>query len=416
MNPPDDGAALVKKAPRRPQGDRRRLLAIAGIIIAGAAAAGVMFDRAHRHGGPPPEAARRAPGLPSVLVAPVKREDLVRQIEIAAEFHPFQRVDLHAKVTGYIQVMNVDVGDRVKEGDVLAVLEVPELQDELRKARAAVERSKHEAARAEAAYEDAHLAYTRLTGVMKEHPNLVAQQDLDEARAHDETTNAAWVAAEAAIQEAEANVTRLQDTLNYSKIIAPFDGVITERLADTGALVGAGTSAGSQVLVRISQMNPLRLVLPVPESVASTIRIGDPVAVNIQSIHKTFTAHITRISDEIKTDTRTMHVEVDVPNPDLSLAPGMYATVTLTVERHKDALSIPIEAVPNRRNGSVSILVLDRDHKLEQRPITLGMETSTRAEVISGLMENDLVVVGRHGIYRPGERVSPKIISEGELE
>src|SRR5579885_1668475 len=153
MNPPDDGAALVKKAPRRPQGDRRRLLAIAGIIIAGAAAAGVMFDRAHRHGGPPPEAARRAPGLPSVLVAPVKREDLVRQIEIAAEFHPFQRVDLHAKVTGYIQVMNVDVGDRVKEGDVLAVLEVPELQDELRKARAAVERSKHEAARAEAAYE-----------------------------------------------------------------------------------------------------------------------------------------------------------------------------------------------------------------------------------------------------------------------
>ena len=390
-----------------PAGRRSRLFHWKILLVLGAVS-GVAATRIHG------EVVTRDPQAkpdehPAVLVAPVERKDLVKRFDIAAEFKPFREVALHAKVTGYVQELKVDIGDRVKEGEVLATLEVPELGDDLRKARAAAERARQEAARTKASYEDAHLAFTRLTEVMKQHENLVAQQDIDEARARDATAEAAHVAAEAAIKEADANVTRIGDLVAYSRITAPFDGVITERYADPGALLGAGTSTTGGALVRVSQMNPLRLVLPLPEAVVPRVHVGDTVSVSVDALQRKITARIARASDRIDTDTRTMHVEVDVQNPDLSLAPGMYATVSLTLDARDRALSIPIESIGSRQGAEAAVLVVGSDHRIEARKVKLGLETPRRVEVLAGLDEHDYVVTGNRSAYAAGETVVPRL-------
>src|SRR4029077_15945846 len=163
-----------------------------------------------------------ATGAPVVAVARVDREDLFREINFPAEFRPYTEVDLHAKVSGYVKDMKVDIGDRVKAGQLLAVLEVPELREELDHAVAAHQR-------AQAEYRDAHLAYTRLVAVNQDHPNLIAQQDLDTAEAHDAT-------AQGTVAATKADVDKDRTLVAYTRITAPFAGVITKRFADPGSL------------------------------------------------------------------------------------------------------------------------------------------------------------------------------------
>jgi len=177
-------------------------------------------------------AAPPAATAPAVAVARVSREDLYNQITIPAEFRPYEEVELHAKVAGYVKEINVDFGDRVTAGQLLATLEVPELNNELDRALAAQRK-------AEADYKDAHLIFTRLQAVEREHPNLVAQQELDTSEAKDRTT-------EATIAGAKAEVERYQTLLAYTRITAPFDGVITHRYVDRGALIQAGTASETQ--------------------------------------------------------------------------------------------------------------------------------------------------------------------------
>ena len=358
-------------------------------------------------------AQRAGDNVPLVAVVPVTRMDLSNTLRLAGEFRPFQEVDVHAKVSGYVRQMKVDVGDRVKPGEVLAMLETPELQDELQQASAGVERANQEVVRTKAAYDEAHLIYERLSEVLKQQPNLVAQQEIDAARARDETTKASWVAAQSAVQEALAHREKYKHMLEYSRITAPFAGVVSKRYTDTGALVGAGTASSSQSLVRISQLDPLRLVLPVPESAVSKMHVGDSVEVFVQSTKETLSATVTRLSGEVATETRTMHVEVDVPNPRLTLAPGMYASAVLVLESRKNVLAIPVEAVPNRKEAAATVLVLDQQHRIEERRITVGMETSNRVEVASGLAENELVVLGGPGQYQQGQLAEPKLVVQG---
>ncbi len=338
-----------------------------------------------------------APTLPVVPVARVEREDLYNEITIPAEFRPYAEVELHAKVSGYVQELNVDFGDQVKAGQLLAKLEVPELNDELHRALAAEQR-------AQADYRDAHLVYTRLDAVNKEHPNLVAQQDLDTAEAKDHTT-------EAAIAAAKAEVEKCRTLLAYTRITAPFDGVITHRYVDPGALIQAGTASQTQSLplVRVSDNFRLRLDFPVSVAYVKDIQEGDPVEVRVESLGgKSFTGTITRFTHEVNEETRTMMTEIEVPNPKLELVPGMYAQVVLKVERRPEALSVPIEAVASQ--GQPTVFVMNSDQQLDERSITLGLETPTRYEVISGLKEGDLVLVGPRSQIKPGERVQTKLV------
>jgi len=341
--------------------------------------------------------------LPTVAVAKVDREDLYRDVTIPAEFRPYEEVELHAKVSGYVSEMKVDFGDQVKAGQLLATLEVPELSDELHNAMAAVQK-------AEADHADAYLVHTRLVGVNQQQPNLIAQQDLDSAEAKDRATGAA-------IDAAKADVGKYQTMLAYTQITAPFDGVVTWRYADPGTLIQAGTASNSQAMpvVRVSDNYRLRLDFPVSVEYVKDIHLGDKVEVRVESLAaKSFTGIISRFTQKVMDNTRTMITEIEVPNPSLEIIPGMYATVVLKVEKHPQSLTIPIQT--SASGGTTRVLIVNADHEIEERSVTLGLETPSRYEVVSGLQEGDLVLMGNPAQLKPGQKVETKTIKPEAVE
>jgi len=364
-----------------------RLAALAAVTLTV-----LLFARAWQGRAPRAAAALQRP---VVAVARVEPEDLFKEITIPAEFRPYTEVELHAKVSGYVKEMKVDIGDRVKAGQLLAVLEVPELHDDFDHAVAS-----H--ARAQADYRDAHLAYTRLVAVNEDHPNLIAQQDLDTAEAHDAT-------ARGGVEAAKSDVEKYHTLVGYTRIVAPFDGVITKRYADPGSLIQAGTASNAQAmpLVRVSDNMLLRLDFPVSVDYVHDLRLDAPVRVRVDSLGgRVLSGKIARLSDRVDDSTRTMVAEMEVPNPELELVPGMYASVVLKVSERPQALAIPIEALPA---GGKSVLVVNAAGEVEERQVTLGLETPARYEVLSGLHSGDLVVIGNPGQLAPGQKVEPRI-------
>ncbi|HKV23514.1 MAG TPA: efflux RND transporter periplasmic adaptor subunit [Candidatus Acidoferrum sp.] len=361
-----------------------------------------------------------------VAAAKAQRADLTRALVISAEFRPFQDIDVHAKVAGYVKHIYVDVGDHVKQGELLAVLEIPELQDEVQTADASVSKSEEEIRRAQAdleqsksAHQVAHLAYTRLVDVSKTRPGLVAQQELDDASGRDQvtqaqvaTSSAALSAANQELRVAQANRERIRTLFAYSQIKAPFAGVITKRYADTGSMIQTGISSQTQSmpLVTLAQENLLRLVLPVPESAVPRIRLGSPVEVTVSSIGKTFEGKVARFADQVDLTTRTMHTEVDIPNPKGILVPGMYATASVILSDEKNALAVPVQAL-DRTENHVSVLTINSQNKLEERDVKVGVETPNQVEILSGLNEGDLVVIGNRSQLQPGMPVKPRIVA-----
>ncbi|HUJ41674.1 MAG TPA: efflux RND transporter periplasmic adaptor subunit [Candidatus Acidoferrales bacterium] len=364
--------------------------------------------------------------VPTVAVAAVTRGSLVKSLDLPAEFRPYQEIDLHAKVAGYVKKINVDVGDHVRTGQLLAVLEIPELQDEVTQAQSQVKRDEHEVVRAQAdldrskaSYQVAHLACQRLSDVAKTRPDLIAQQDLDnatgrdrEAQAQVATSQAALAAAEQQLAVAHAGLERTRTMFAYAEIRAPFDGVITKRYADTGAMLAAGTSSEKQAipLVRLSQNGLLRLIAQVPESAVSLVHVGSPASITVPELNKKFTGKVTRFADMVSTETRTMDTEIDVPNPNYELVPGMYATISLQLDHKDSALTVPIEGVV-LEGDSASALVVDPQGKIEARQVKTGLQTASRVEILSGLREGELVVVGGRAQLHAGEHVHPKTVS-----
>jgi RND family efflux transporter MFP subunit len=361
---------------------------------------------------------------PTVAVAKVTRGDVVQMLTINSEFRPFQEIEVHAKVAGFLKSISVDVGDRVQAGQLLAVLEIPELQDEMQQDEAGVKhaqdeinRAQSDLERAESAHEVAHLGASRLSKVLAARPNLVAQQDIDEAVGRDRVAEAQVATAKAALGSAQeqleiakASQNKTKTLFAYARITAPFAGVITHRYADTGAMIQAGTSSQTQAMpvVQLSQNSRLRLVIPVPESAVSRIHIGAPVDLHVQSLQKTFTGTVARFADRVNTETRTMHVEVDVPNANLELVPGMYADASIVVAEARDVMVVPVEAL-DRTETALRVLLVNHEGRVESRAVTIGLETADRVAIASGLGEGDLVVVGNRSQLKAGTLVSPKV-------
>jgi RND family efflux transporter MFP subunit len=360
----------------------------------------------------------------AVAVDRVKREDLARTIDVAAEFRPYQEVDLHAKVAGYLKAIYVDVGDHVKKGQTIAELEAPEMLQELIQAQATlkraqmdVERARSEVQKGEAQEQLRRVAFDRLSSVIKARPNLVAQQEIDDADARRQDAEAQLAAARAALAAAEEQVRisaaakeRFDVLLTYLRIAAPFAGTITRRLADPGAMIQAGTASHVQAMpvVQLSQVDHLRLVLPVPESIVPRIRVDAPVEVSVESLQRVVQGRVSRFTGKLDEATRTMDTEVDLPNPDGAIKAGMFGSATLVLEQRRQVLTIPVEALASR-STPLKVLVVNADRRLEERGIEIGLETPARLEVRAGLNEGDLVVVGARSNVRPGARVEPKI-------
>ena len=358
-------------------------------------------------------------------VAPVERRNIANALVLSGEFKPFQDVDVHAKVAGYIRKIFVDVGDHVREGQTLAELEIPELAAQLSGADAAcraaeqqIRRAQGELQRAQSTHSAAHAAYQRLKQAAESRAGLVAQQEVDDSQAKDLGSEAQVSSAEAELAQArqqlevaEANQKQFRAMMGYTRITAPFAGVITNRYADTGALVAAGTSSSTQAtpVVRLAQVSKLRLVLAIPESAASQIRPGDPVKVHVGALRKDFQGKVTRFAASLDQQTRTMETEIDFENSDSQLLPGMYAETDLALSGKENALTVPLEAV-SRNGNDATVLALGSRNEVEERHVKLGLEDSARVEILSGVSEGDRVVIGNRSQFRPGDRVQPKLV------
>jgi RND family efflux transporter MFP subunit len=369
---------------------------------------------------------------PRVGVVKVARHDLASTLEIASEFQPFQEINVYAKVSGYIQKLYVDWGTHVRQGQLLAVLEIPELQQQLQQDEAAVRHSDQDLARAheelnraESSYKVAHLSYTRLADVQKSRPELVAQQEVDVAEGKDVEAGAGVSAARDSLAASEQGLLSAKAALEkdkamyaYARITAPFDGVVTKINAYTGALLPAGTASSNSdsALCRLSQNNLLRLVIPVPERAVADIHEGQNLAVSVSAIKRVFDGKIVRVSGEIDTGTRTMHTEVNVPNPKFELVPGMYASVRIPLHAVKNVLTVPVQAVQASGNGQGVVLVVNGSNRIEKRAITLGLETATDAEILSGLKEGEMVVFGEQNQFQQDQLVSPQLVNPAGME
>jgi RND family efflux transporter MFP subunit len=355
-----------------------------------------------------------SPKVLAVAVAHVMREDLAQQIVCDAELRPNQEVDLHAKVAGYLEKIMVDIGDHVEAGQLLATIEIPELQDDINRATAMEKRSEQEVARAQAAYDEAHLVYSRLAAVDKSQPNLIAQQELDTAQTKHQTTASSLAVAKAEVEVAQAEMNKLRTMQKYSRITAPFPGVITKRYADPGALIQAGVSSSTQAMpiVRLSQNDRLRLDIPISVSYVAKINVGDPVEIRVGSLNRVLEGKIARATRKVETATRTMEVEVDVRNENLSLIPGMYASVALRLDHREKTLVVPVQAVS--RQKTCTVLVVNKENKIEERTVTLGLETPQELEVLAGLRESELVMVGSRTQVKAGQQVEPRLLEEAK--
>jgi RND family efflux transporter MFP subunit len=363
-----------------------------------------------------------AQSAPEIGVVKVSRRDLAQTLNVSSELVPFQQIDVYAKESGFVQKLNVDYGTHVKAGEVMAVLEIPELQIQIDEDQADIQDAVNQVARAnqlldqvKAEQKVTHLQFTRLNDVAKGQPGLVAQQDVDDSQGKDLSAQAQVGAAQSALQSAQSQLTHArakqrhdEALFDYANISAPFAGVITKRYANLGTLMQSGIdSTRALPLVQLSEDDLFRLVIPVAESYTHDIRIGDSVDVQVPSLDRTFAGRVARISFDVDESTRTMHTEVDVPNPTGVLMPGMYAESTLTLARKRDVIAVPQQAV-NIEGQNRTVWVIGPAGKAENRTVSIGLETPDYVEVLSGLKEGELVAVGDRSGLRAGETVRPK--------
>jgi RND family efflux transporter MFP subunit len=243
----------------------------------------------------------------------------------------------------------------------------------------------------------------------------VAQGKDLEASAGVSAAKDALAAAEQGVAGSKAALDKDKAMFAYARITAPFDGVVTQVYAYTGALLPAGTSSGKDTLAlcQLSQNSLLRLVIPLPERAVSDVHIGENVAVRLTNPPKTFSGTIVQFSDQIDPQTRTMHAEVHVPNPKGELVAGMYASVLIPLHTAKAVLTLPIQVVQSAKESQGTVLVVNSKNRIEQRAVTLGLETATQVEIVSGLQENEMVVFGEQAQFQTGELVSPKVVESG---
>jgi RND family efflux transporter MFP subunit len=401
-----------------PQNPRARRLLCGGLV---AMAAGVLASC----GGAGKVQATAGATEVSVGVVKIGKKALGRTLTLSSELVPFQEIDVYAKESGYVKALYVDYGTRVQANQILAILEIPELQSQLKQDDAAIKNASEqithaekELNRVEATHSALQNQFDRLDRVAKSKPGLVAQQEVDDSEARALSSESQVEAAKSNVQSTQSQLAAAQAKrehdqvlFDYAKITAPFAGIVTQRFANLGTLVQAGTSSSTQALplVRLSEDDKFRLVIPVPESYVRYIHIGDPVSVMVSSLNRTFPGTVSRFSVDVREDTRTMHTEVDVLNPQRVLLPGLYADATIQLENKQGALAVPLQAVDH--NGEQAVVdVVNASNTIEIRPVVLGIQTATDAEVLSGLKEGDSIVVSDRSSLKAGQTVQPKMI------
>jgi RND family efflux transporter MFP subunit len=360
--------------------------------------------------------------IPVVAASRAIRTDLKNEVTLTAELEPYYDVDVMAKEAGYIHHMLVDIGDHVRAGQLICILEIPELQDDLQRAKADVQTATAEQSAAEqdqqravAAEQIAHLSYTRILDVSKKEPGLVPLQEVDVAHSRDLEAEAQVASAE---QTVEASMSRLQAAkaalehetalVQYTRIVSPLNGVITQRYASDGAMIQAGTSSSTQAMpvVHVAQDDTLRLMLPVPEAYVGIIHNGESVTVTVPVLGRTFSGKVTRFADRVQASTRTMTAEVDLKNTKLDLIPGMYAQVQLNLADAPNAIVVPVGALDSTGSAN-KVYTVDPTGAVHSRTVAIGIQSPQFDQVTSGLQPGETVILGSHSGLEDGAHVQP---------
>lgn len=351
---------------------------IAAVIAVVALTAGLVLARELWLGRQSSELEREYQQGRRVLVTRVIHGPRTREIRLPATIHGFTETSLYAKVAGYLKNINVDKGDRVVAGQVLAILDSPELDHQVQNARATYQLQK--------------LTDRRIQMLLRS--GVTSQQAADESHA--------------AMLEAKASLDQLVATQAYEVIKAPFAGLITARFVDPGALIPQSTtpSAGGTPIVAMATMTPLRIYADVPQSFAPFIKDGDRAKVTVAEYpQRMFQGAVTRHSDSLNADTRTMRVEVDLENRDLALMPGMYAIVDFAVALPMGVPMVPDDALVFR--GDKVYVPVVREHRMHLAEATLGYDNGVAVEITSGVGEDDVVAISVGQSAREGEIVQP---------
>ncbi|HEY6168451.1 MAG TPA: efflux RND transporter periplasmic adaptor subunit [Verrucomicrobiae bacterium] len=316
-----------------------------------------------------------------VKVTRPTRGEIVRYVTLPGSVRANQMATLYAKVPGYLKSISVDKGDTVNAGQPLAEIEVPELSADLARQRA-------ELARAEAEVKVAAIEFMRLDKAQKKASDLVTPLAVDAA-------DGRLAVAKANVNVARSALERTETLLGFSKLTAPFAGVVTARFVDPGAFIPAATSgsaASSAAVVTLMDFNIVRVQVPVTELEAPLVARGQPVKVSVEGLPgRTFEGMVSRLAFALDEATKTMLVEADLPNPKLELRPGMYATVKVGVEKHTDALTIPVEALVMEKVNAFAFIA--DDGKAKKTAIKIGFNDGAKVEVLDGLKGGEAVIL-----------------------
>jgi RND family efflux transporter MFP subunit len=349
-----------------------------------------------------PTGASENPSAVSTELTKVVSRQLAKTTNIPGELGPFQAVDLHAKVTGFVESVTVDRGSRVRAGDVLAVLVAPELEARRAEAEARIATAEAERSQAEATLAASESTYSKLQEASKT-PGVVAGNDVVVAEKTVEANRARVEALQKSVASVQAALRAVEETVAYLRVSAPFDGVISARHAHPGSLVGPEGS-GRMPLFRIEQIHRLRLVAPVPEAYTQSIRKGVRVNFTVPAHPgQTFSGVVARPAYSVDSQTRTMPVELDVDNSSGKLAPGMYAEIAWPISRASESLFVPSTAI--KATTERMFVVRVRDGKAEWVDVRRGATEDQLVEVFGELQAGDTIVLRATDEIRPGRAI-----------
>lgn len=357
---------------------------------------------------------------PEVSTVPVKLASSETQLDLSGSIQAVTEAGLYARADGYVKKRIADIGDRVKSGQILLELESPEVDQQLLQAKAALNQAHAALAQAEASRTQLSANLTLARTTTKRWKELVAQgviskQEGDEKDAELEAREADMVAGEArikaaqgAITAAEANVARLVEIQSFQKLRAPYDGVITQRNVVLGTLVSAGSSNAMRELYRITQLDPLKVMIPVPQSFVPEIRLGMECLIEVQELgNKPFSAKVTRTANALDMTSRTMLTEVQFNNPKGEVLPGMYAKLRFVSARSNPPLLIPSDAIMTGASGP-TVAYLRGSNVARFTKVRLGRDDGAHTEVLEGLKIGDLVILNPPDEIRDGTKVDNK--------
>lgn len=361
----------------------------------------------HFRGGMPESNARgKAAGndLPLFVsvVKPVRRA-AIRSLTLPATVEAFEKATLYAKVSGYLARVKVDIGDRVEMGEVLAVIDVPEIEQEHRRAQAAVREAQAAEERAQADASLKALTYQRLSGIRQSQPDVISEQEVDEARAALEVAQSDFKLARARLELARSEVARLEVLEEYAKIKTPYDGVVTARFIDPGGLIQASPSSegpGAAILT-VMAMDRVRVYVNVPEPAVPYLHRGDSAQVELAALPgKPFSGRVERFATALDQATRTMKTEIDLRNPSHVIRPGMYGSVILKLDEEAGALFLPAESVRQTAEGRKYVYTV-AEGRIQIRTVETGLDDGKMIQVI-GLQGEEDVVLGSSRTLREG--------------